>query len=310
MKDFSILISTWNNCQRLQLTLDTLAQMIIPKGLTWELVIVNNACTDQTDEVVRRFISRLPLIYAKEPLRGLSRARNKGLSMAAGQLVIFTDDDVKPSPDWILVYWSVFKQYPEGYFFGGPIVSDFENPDFDRELLNFAPPSVKGLDWGQDIRVLNKGEYFIAANWACPRETLLRCGAFNIHKGLGASGNRVSIGEENDLMARLQQEGWKPLYVPEAKIYHFVPKSKCTLKHIANRCEASGFEHASLHIDAEKDHFIAGIPRWMFKRYLFLWKKLVLSKMRGEKGYSQCLQSREMMGIMKGAFNLQNRNQR
>lgn len=307
MTDFSILISTWNNCQRLELTLNALARMTIPSPLTWELLLVNNNCSDQTDEVVRKFMNRLPLVYVKEPLQGLSRARNTGLSAATGRLVVFTDDDVEPFPEWIPAYWSAYQEHPEGYFWGGPIVSEFENPEFDRELLALAPSSVRGLDWGQDERVLGKDEYFIAANWACPRDILFDSGGFNVTKGLGSRGNKVSIGEENDLMNRLEQKGWKPLYVPQAKIYHFVSREKCTLKHIADRCEAAGFEHAPQFLDAAKHRLFAGVPLWMYKRYLLLWKNWISAKIRGEKGLPQYLEYRRMIGIMRGARSLFNR---
>ncbi len=306
MKDFSILISTWNNCRQLELTLQAMTQVAIPDKLTWELVLVNNNCSDHTDETARKFTDRLPLVYVKEPTKGLSRARNKGLSVASGRLMIFTDDDVKPFPEWVSTYWSAYQKNPKNYFFGGPIVSEFENPDFDKELLAFAPPSVRGLDWGRDEKILGKNEYFIAPNWACPMEILLSCGGFNIAKGLGAQGGKVCVGEEVDLMGRLQERGWKPLYLPKAKIYHFVPRQKCTAKHIADRYEAGAFEEGAQYIS--KERLIAGIPRWMFREYLHSWKKWVLAKICRKKGYKQYMELRRIIGIMRGVRSLKNRN--
>ncbi len=301
MMDFSILISTWNNCQRLAITLESLTLIPIPKQLKWEVIVVNNNCSDKTDEVIQKFMNRLPLVYVKEPLQGLSRARNKGLNAAKGRLIIFTDDDVRPFPEWVKTYWIQYQKHPEGYFFGGPIVSEFENPNFDRKILPFTHSSVRGLDWGAQEKVLGKDEYFIAANWACPREIIFQCGCFNINKGLGATGNKVNVGEESGLMCHLKQKGWKPLYLPQAKIFHFVPKQKCDLKHNANRAEALGLEHSWQYIENDRPTLIAGIPRWMYKRYFDLWKDWVFSKIRGNNGYVQYIEYRRMIGIMRGA---------
>jgi glucosyl-dolichyl phosphate glucuronosyltransferase len=114
--DLTVLISTWNSCDRLSITLDTFALCSIPEGLQWQLVIVNNNCTDNTDAVVARYAKKLPITYVKEPRPGLSIARNTGLQAATGKLIIFTDDDVKPSRDWIKLYWDAYRECPQGCF--------------------------------------------------------------------------------------------------------------------------------------------------------------------------------------------------
>ena len=79
----SVIICTWNNCRRLAITLDAISQCVIPPNLQWELVLVNNNCTDETQRVAREFANKLPLVYVEEPQQGLSRAKNKGLRVAS-----------------------------------------------------------------------------------------------------------------------------------------------------------------------------------------------------------------------------------
>ncbi len=67
--DISILICTWNNSKRLRIALDFISHCTIPKGLDWEVVLVNNNCTDDTDKVVEDFSSKLPLKYVNEPIQ-------------------------------------------------------------------------------------------------------------------------------------------------------------------------------------------------------------------------------------------------
>ena len=66
----------------------------IPDGVDWELLVVNNNCTDKTDEVIARHSEVLPLRRLLELKPGLSNARNCAVEAAQGQLLIWTDDDV------------------------------------------------------------------------------------------------------------------------------------------------------------------------------------------------------------------------
>ncbi|MGH9460276.1 MAG: glycosyltransferase family A protein, partial [Vicinamibacteria bacterium] len=146
--NLSVLISTWNRSQSLSQTLQSISRCTIPAGLRWELVLVNNNCTDDTDKVAKAFSEFLPIVYVKEPIQGLSRAKNTGLAAASGELILFTDDDVEPCEDWIALYWTSYRATPSGYYFGGPVVSRFELRPPDPELLEVAPPEVRGFEWG------------------------------------------------------------------------------------------------------------------------------------------------------------------
>ena len=46
-------ICTWNRCQSLQQTLDGFTRLNVPDDMDWELLVVNNNCTDGTDDVIR-----------------------------------------------------------------------------------------------------------------------------------------------------------------------------------------------------------------------------------------------------------------
>ncbi len=276
MVDVSVIICTWNNCRRLEITLEAFCQCRIPEGVTWELIAVANNCADKTRGVVEGMINRLPLVYVEEPIQGLSRAKNTGLRNASGALVIFTDDDVHPNPGWIYTYWNAFSLQPRGFFWGGPVESDFEGPEPDPELLSKAPCSVKGLDYGPVQRQLREGEFFLSANWACPRESFAQVGGFDVNLGLNSKLGEVSTGEETDVMFRLIQAGHRAMYLPEAKLRHFVPRSKCTCKHILSRClagvrsPAMVFEYRLKWLDLGP--FKLGLAMHIFRRFLRFWE--------------------------------------
>jgi glycosyltransferase involved in cell wall biosynthesis len=104
--DISILICTRNRVQSLHETLQAMRAIKVPVGHTAELLVINNASDDDTPNVLARWQDEdVSTPYVRRALHeaaaGLSHARNAGLSAARGEIIIFTDDDVRPPVDWI-----------------------------------------------------------------------------------------------------------------------------------------------------------------------------------------------------------------
>ena len=98
----SIVICTCNRSEHLRQTLVSLATVRVPEEIPAELIVVDNGSTDDTAEVVRQ--CRLPNMevrYILESQRGQCHARNAGVAAAQGEIILFTDDDLRFSPDWI-----------------------------------------------------------------------------------------------------------------------------------------------------------------------------------------------------------------
>ena len=294
--DLSLILCTWNNADRLRITLDAIAQCDVPEGLRWELVLVNNNCTDGTDAVAAEFAERLPLHLVHEPTPGLSHARNAGLAAATGDLVVFTDDDVRPYPKWLNTYWSAYQRHPEGHYFGGPLESEFEGEKPSDMLMELAPWSVCGLDWGESelVDVAHLG--FVSANWSCPRRYVDSIGGFNTNFGVTA-GTAVTVGEESDLMARLKHEGLKPVYLPGARLRHYVPISKTTVGHVGERYEAGGrYNVLSGDLDRRVRRRLWGFPIGHLKRLAKYYLVFTVKKYAGFEDVGAYLAFREIKG--------------
>src|SRR5690242_2260831 len=121
----SVVICTWNRATLLERALTSIASAE-PPTVAWEVIVVNNNCTDGTEHVIERFTSRLPIKRVFEPTPGLSNARNAAIAVAQGHYLIWTDDDVLVSADWVIAYERAFKRWPDAAFFGGPIRPCFE----------------------------------------------------------------------------------------------------------------------------------------------------------------------------------------
>ena len=176
--DITVMICTWNNCRRLGETLQALTGCG-PRSASWQLVVVNNNCADATDATVRQHEAALPLVLTHESRPGLSKARNRGLAVSRGSLVVFTDDDVTPARGWLDAYWDACRAHPR-CFFGGPVRSRFDGPAPDPRLVPFAPASVVGLDFGRaerplsDDEVLHRPELGLSAGASRPGRRLRR----------------------------------------------------------------------------------------------------------------------------------------
>lgn len=298
--DVSILICTWNSCANLRITLDSFKQLRIPEGLRWEVVVVNNNCTDDTEDVVADYQAVLPIRQIKESRQGLSFARNRGLTECQGRLIIFADDDIKPAVDWLQAYWQAFSSRPEGFYFGGPVESEFVAGRPVPELVKLAPFSVRGLHWGDEMRMLTESEMFIGPNWACPAEALRQVGGFDTAMGLNPALKKVRTGEEKDLMLRLNQAGWLPWYLPQARIRHLVPAKKVQFKHIMDRREAFGYESAAERLAEYNGPMVLGLPRWIYKQIIFSYLKYWKSRVSGKPGYQEYAHYRFLKGLIDG----------
>jgi glycosyltransferase involved in cell wall biosynthesis len=255
----SVLIASHDNCARLAVTLANIARCH-PPPVAWELVLVANGCSDDTAAVVCERAATLPLIYCELPSPGLSQARNAGIKMARGGLIVCTDDDVRPCPDWLVAYWNAFRELGTGWFFGGPLVSEFEGGERPPlALLPFANRSIAGWYGGTARREIASNEHFMGANWAFPAAAIRHSGGFDEALGLDASLGRRRVGEEFDLMDRLRAHGLRGMYLPTAQVQHFVPKSKCTMRYLADNARASGRSSVRFRRHAYFVHEITGL---------------------------------------------------
>ena len=103
--DVSAVVCTRNRAERL-LTAVTPILVAIDHardvGITSELVLVDNASTDQTSAIIKTLVeqdARVRTVLAAVP--GIGRARNRGLEASRGSITIFTDDDIVVSPHWV-----------------------------------------------------------------------------------------------------------------------------------------------------------------------------------------------------------------
>src|SRR5262245_31774006 len=109
----SVAICTWNRAALLDQTLAEMSNLRIPSGVDWELLVVNNNCTDATDEIIARHADRIPVRRLFESRQGHSHARNCAIEASSGELILWTDDDVLVDSNWLAAYVAAAESHPE-----------------------------------------------------------------------------------------------------------------------------------------------------------------------------------------------------
>lgn len=230
----SVVICTWNRAASLERTLTSMSSLSIPSDLEWELIVVNNACSDATDNVIASFGDRLPIRRAYEGEPGLAHARNRAVREATGEYILWTDDDVLVDPRWIEAYCAAFRLHPDAQVFGGPI-----EPLFEGEPPAWLPRVLDQIGWvygrqsfGEEpVRLspenVDGGPY--GANMAF-RVDVLRRRRFDTR--LGVRHEEYSTGEETELMRDVLRAGGDGWWLPQAPVRHRIPRSSQTTRYV------------------------------------------------------------------------------
>jgi glucosyl-dolichyl phosphate glucuronosyltransferase len=229
----SVVICTWNRCELLRSTLESFRSLVVPAEQEWELLVVNNNSPDATDEVVTAYQALLPLRRLFESEVGLSRARNTGARAATGELILFTDDDIRVDPNWMTAYLEAVKRWPNAGYFGGEI-----RPWFAAEVPSWVKRNQTALagmlclrDVGPVSRGFRPGEFPYGPNMAVRRRALALA---SFDERVGRKGHEQMRNSEHSLFWSLQEQGVPGVWVPGAQVYHYIPRRRANFRYLWN----------------------------------------------------------------------------
>ncbi len=202
----------------------------------FEIVVVDNApSSDATEAAVRAEFGADPRVrYVREPRPGLSVARNRGVAAAAGQIVAFTDDDVRVDPLWLDGIVRGFGRGPGRGFGRGEEVACVTGLIPTAEIDNAAQLYFdQRATWGTGCEArlfdltahrdasrlypYSAGIYGTGANFALAAAALKELGPFD--EALGA-GSPCGGGEDLEMFVRVILSGRTIAYEPSAIVSH------------------------------------------------------------------------------------------
>lgn len=240
----TIAICTWNRAAMLDRILGEFRALAVPANLEWELLVVNNNCTDRTDNVLESHSQALPIRRAFEPMPGIAHARNRVLIEACGDWILWADDDMIVPPDWLAAYMRAFESFPEAGLFGGPI-EPMMSSDFPDQLRGFAvknlallAPMLGYIDFGPDTRRLKPGEVFFSGNMALKTAWARR---YRFDGRFGRVGRQGLLGgEETVFLQSMLNDAIHGVWVGNAKAWHTIEPARLSRESIWNYFQALG----------------------------------------------------------------------
>lgn len=222
--DVSVILCTYNREQWIGQAIQSLLDLRTDDGISYEIIVVDNASTDATPEVIAEFTSNAarPVRYVRETRQGPSAARNRGIAEATGEWLAFLDDDERADPDWLLELLAMTAK--QGVRVSGGAVrlisSDVDaqpvSPLLERVL---APGGRRKTECRFTPRhALNSG------NQMLHRSVFDEIGVYEESWTEG--------GEDTELFTRLYTAGIEAWYTPKAVVLHLVPRYRMSAGYI------------------------------------------------------------------------------
>ena len=206
--DLSIVICTRNRAGQLRGTLDSL--MAMKTNRRWEAILVDNASTDATADVIRRASEADPRIrYSREERIGLNAARDCGWREARSAIISWTDDDCYVAEDYVDAVLAAFGGRPDVGAVRGRIL--LFDPEDARVTIDERAHPVEVAP-----RSFVKAGAFKGANLSFRREALETIGGFDPEFGVGSS----FPGGDIDTVAAVLWAGFKARYDPRPLVHH------------------------------------------------------------------------------------------
>jgi len=200
------------------------------------------------------------VVVANRHERGLSGARNTAVADAAGDVVVFLDDDAVAEPAWLE---TLARHFDDDAVVG---LGTRVTPDWASARPAWWPPE---FDWvvgctypglpGTVAPIRNP----VGAAMALRRSALLASGGFR--SDLGRVGTRPVGCEETELCIRLARDhpGTRLVFEPAVEVRHLVPAERATFGYFRRRCYAEGLSKARVEQIAGRQAGLASERRYV-----------------------------------------------
>lgn len=233
----SIIICTRNRAESLKQTLEAVGKIAIPVDLTAELLVVDNGSTDYTAALVQKLsLPNMAVRYIHEPRPGQCFARNRGLAESHGEVIVFTDDDVRPACNWLTEMCKPILEDHADILAGGVELAEA----VQRPWLTTVYRS-----WLASTEYLGDGlpKEAVGANMAFSRRVLDKVPKFDEELGPGA------LGQSDDSLFSRQavRAGFRLHNATGVKVIHYPDINRITAAGFYTMARNRGRSEAYLH---------------------------------------------------------------
>ncbi len=213
----SIIIPVYNQVSYTRQCIDALFKTL-PESLRCEIIIVNNASTDETDSYLLTLPPEVCIIRNRQNL-GFAVACNQGSRMACGRLLLFLNNDTIPKPGWLEPLVTAVDS-GEADICGARLL--YPDGTCQHAGIAFSERGLYNIFSGMpsDAPAVAQRRYMQAVTGAC---LILRREVF--HKLNGFDEGFLNGFEDVDLCIKAGSLGLRILYVPESVVIHYAEQS-------------------------------------------------------------------------------------
>ena len=261
--DVSILIPTFNRAEDLRETLNKM-KAVRRDSISAEFVIIDNGSTDDTKSVVESFADHLPIRYLFEPRPGKNCALNFALDNAPmGSIVVFTDDDIDPDPNWLIAIVDTCKRWPDHSVFGGRINVVWPHDNIPAWAND---PHIQGLGFtahhiSDQECIYDKRKFPFGPNVWFRRHVFAN--GLRFEETIGPRPKNRIMGSETSLLFKLRDRGYEFVYAPHSIVGHRIKPDVLT---------ATGIWKRAYRLGRSMPH-LRGLPsRDQLKYNPFIWQ--------------------------------------
>jgi GT2 family glycosyltransferase len=246
--DVSIVFTQWNVRDMLRDCLHSVREQT--KGLTYEIIVVDDGSTDGSPEMVRTEFPDVILTVNQTNI-GVAKSYNKGVALAKGKYVQMLNSDMVLVNNAIKIMLEFLESHPDA----GACAGKLRNRDMSTQvsfgsfpgllqafseafgmshLLPFVRWPQIGIVPGESIKTPMEAQYLSGADMLIRREVISKIGFFDERY--------TSYCEETDFCYRIKHDTrWRLYYVPAAEIIHFGGQSFSKVPEYRLRLMYSGY---------------------------------------------------------------------
>lgn len=215
-RPFSIIVPTYKRPMMLRRLVASLREHLAPEAL--ELILVNDHPEDDLPSILADPRTSFPIVYTTTPGIGPASARNRGVELATGDYLVFTDDDCIVAAGWLD---ELKRRLDEGYAAVGGRSAATGDSIVERyyDRMRLFDPGRK-LD--------GSIQYVLSNNLIVRRHLLTRIGGFDSRFARPG-------GEDSELCYRIRHDGGRLGYSENAVVYHdYTPSTEALIRRYYN----------------------------------------------------------------------------